>query len=77
MEEAELQDVFPMEQVEVEEMRRRQARKEREEKARQEEGDGRDAHEEEKVRTEEEKSMWDRKADGVAIDPGGKRFYIC
>jgi hypothetical protein len=35
-------DVFPEEQVEVEEMRRRQARRSRGEDARQEKGDGQD-----------------------------------
>ena len=75
--EAELEDVFPTEQVEMEEMRRRQARKAREKEARQEEGDGRDEHEGEEVRMEEEeKSMWDRKADGVAINRGRKILYL-
>ena len=73
--EAELQDVFPEEQVEVEEMRRKQAKKARE--TRQEEGDGRDKHEEEEVRTEaEEKNMWNRKADGIEIDRGKKILYL-
>jgi hypothetical protein len=70
---------FPEEKVEVEEMRRRQARKAREKEVRQdsEEGDGQDEHEEEEVRTEEEeKSMWNRKVDSVAIDRG-RRFHIC
>jgi hypothetical protein len=75
--EAELEDVLPKEQVDMEEMRRRQARKAREKEARQEEGDGRDEHEREEVRMEEEeKSMWDRKADGVAIDRGRKILYL-
>ena len=74
---AELHNVFPVKQVEVEEMRRRQARKAREKEARQEEGDGRDEHKEVEVRMEEEeKSMWDRKADGVAIDRGKKILYL-
>ena len=59
-------------------MRRRQVRKAREKEARQEEWDEQDEHEGEEVRMEEEeKSMWDRKADGVAIDTdstGGRRF---
>ena len=47
------------------------------EEARQEEGDGRDEHEGEEVRMEEEeKSMWDRKADGLAIDTGKKILYL-
>jgi hypothetical protein len=75
--EAELREFFPQEQVEREERRRRQARKAREEEARQEERDGREEHEEEEVRTEEEeKSMWDRRADGVAIDRGKKILYL-
>ena len=75
--EAELEDVFPKEQVEREERRRRQARKAREKEARQEEGDGQDEHEEDEVRMEEEeKSMWDRKADGVAIDRGKRILYL-
>ena len=70
-----MEEVFPKEQVEMEE-RRRQARKARGKETRQEEGDGRDEPEGEKVRMEEEeKSMWDRKADGVASDRG-KVFYI-
>jgi hypothetical protein len=70
-------DVFPEEQVEVEEMRRRQARRSRGEDARQEKGDGQDEHEEEEVRTEEEeKSMWNRKTDVVAIDRGKKILYL-
>ena len=75
--EAELEDVFPQEQVEREERRRRQARKAREEEARPEERDGREEHEEEEVRMEEEeKSMWDRRADGVAIDRGKRILYL-
>jgi hypothetical protein len=75
--EAELEDVFPKEQVEREERRRRQARKAREEEARQEEREGREEHEEEEEKMEEEeKSMWDRRADGVAIDRGKKILYL-
>ena len=75
--EAELEEVFPQEQVEREERRRRQVRKARGEEARQEERDGREEHAEEEVRTEEEeKSMWDRRADGVAIDKGKKILYL-
>jgi hypothetical protein len=52
------------------------ARKAREEEVRQEERDGREEHEEEDVGMgEEEKSMWDRRADGVAIDRGKKILY--
>jgi hypothetical protein len=68
---------FPKEKVEIEEMRRRQARKAREKEARQEEEDGRDEHEGQEVRMEEEeKSMWDRKADGVEIDRRKKILYL-
>ena len=57
---------FPREAREVEEMRRRQVRKAREKEARQEEWDEQDEHEGEEVRMEEEeKSMWDRRADIV------------
>ena len=59
-----MEDFPPKEHVEVEEMRRRQARKAREKGARQEEGDGRDEHEEK----EEEKNVWNRRADEVASD---------
>ena len=78
--EAVWEDFFPKEKVEVEEMRRRQARKAREKEARQEEGDGRDEHEGEEVRMdseEEEKSMSDRKAYGVAIDRGKECLCVC
>ena len=72
-----MEDVFPKGQVEREERRRRQARKAREEETRQEERDGREEHEEEEVRMEEEeKGMWDRKADGVAIDKGKRILYL-
>ena len=75
--EAELEEFFPQEQVEREERRRRQARKAREEEARQEEREGREEHEEEEEKMEEEeKSMWDRRADGVAIDRGKKILYL-
>ena len=56
-----MQDVFPEEQVEVEEMWRRQARKAREKEARQKEGDGQDEHEEEEVRTEDEEKFYETK----------------
>ena len=75
--EAELEDVFPQEQVEREERRRRQARKAREKEAKQEDENGRDEHEGKEVRMEEEeKSTWDRKADGVAIDRGKRILYL-
>ena len=69
-----MEDVFPKEHGDsVEEMRRRQTRKAREKEARQEEREGREEHEEEEEKMgEEEKSMWDRRADGVAIDKGKK-----
>ena len=72
-----MEDVFPKEQLETKKMRRRQARKAREKEAKQEEGDGRDENEGEEVRMEEEeKSMWDRKTDSVAIDRGKKILYL-
>ena len=72
-----LDDIFPPEQVEVEEERRRKARKARGKEARQEEGDGRDEQEEDEVRTqEEEEDVWNRKADGAAIDREKKILYL-
>ena len=72
-----MEDVFPEVKVEVEEMRRRHMRKAREKEARQEEGGGQDEHEGEEARMEEEeKSMWDRRADSVAIDRGNKILYL-
>ena len=72
-----MEEVFPQEQVEMEERRRRQARKAREKEARHEEGDGRDEHEGEEVRMkDEEKSMWDKRADSVAIYRGNKILYL-